>query len=193
MELLTERLRLRSFREEDAAALHALEAAPEVMRYRVSVASASVEQARGRIRATLAVEGTAARRRYTLAMATRADDRLIGRCLIHITDVENREGELAWAVERGHWGQGYAPEAAGRLLTFGFDVLGLHRIIAQCHPDNRASERVMQKLGMRREGLLRQRLWVRRTWWDVLLYAILEHEWPPPAPVPVGRGGMPRG
>lgn len=57
--------------------------------------------------------------------------------------------EVGWFVDRTCWGMGLATEGARRSLIFGFEDLGLDRIIARCDPQNRASERVMQKLGMR--------------------------------------------
>ena len=69
-------------------------------------------------------------------------------------------------------------EAAHALLGYGFATLGLHRVIATCQPENVASWRVMEKLGMRREAHVRQ--CIPRddgTWWDEYVYAILKAEW----------------
>jgi len=71
----------------------------------------------------------------------------------------------------------YATEAARALLTFGFGQLRLHRIFATCDPANTASARVLEKIGMQREGLLREHEWVKGRWRDSFLYAILDHEW----------------
>ncbi|HEU4785039.1 MAG TPA: GNAT family protein, partial [Ktedonobacterales bacterium] len=59
----------------------------------------------------------------------------------------------------------------------GFTNLRLHRVFAECHPDNVASARVMQRLGMTYEGRLREIEWAGGGWWDMLHYAILDHEW----------------
>jgi [ribosomal protein S5]-alanine N-acetyltransferase len=64
------------------------------------------------------------------------------------------------------------------LLQYGFETLHLHRIIATCQPENVASCRVVEKLGMRREAHFRK--CVRRPdngWWDEYFYALLEGEW----------------
>jgi len=76
------------------------------------------------------------------------------------------------------WGKGYASEAARRVLAFAFEELDAHRVIAFCDAENRASERVMQKLGMRREAHMLQTRLLRGEWRDELLYAILDSEWP---------------
>ena len=63
------------------------------------------------------------------------------------------------------------------LVDFGFRTLGLHRISAVHHPDNVASGRVLQKIGMRFEGRHRDHMYARGTWRDSMAYAILEDEW----------------
>ncbi len=88
-----------------------------------------------------------------------------------------REGDIGYVLDQRFWGQGYGMEAAGRLLRFGFGELGLHRIFAICDPRNVGSIRVLEKIGMQREGRLREHMLVRGEWCDSLVYAILEGEW----------------
>lgn len=63
--------------------------------------------------------------------------------------------ELGYSVNQRFWGKGYAPEAAARLIRWAFQEKGAHRVQATCWVKNRRSQRVMKKLGLRREGLLR--------------------------------------
>jgi ribosomal-protein-alanine N-acetyltransferase len=79
-------------------------------------------------------------------------------------------------LTRRYWGQGYATETGKALLTFGFDGLGLHRIFATCDPANVPSAHVLEKIGMQREGRIREHKWAKRRWRDSLLYAILDYE-----------------
>lgn len=58
--------------------------------------------------------------------------------------------EVGWRLAAEHWGHGYAPEAARAAVTYGFEVLGLDEIVSFTVPQNRASWRVMERLGMRR-------------------------------------------
>ena len=74
-------------------------------------------------------------------------------------------------------GQGYATEAARAVLGLAFGKLGLHRMVATCDPRNRASYRVMEKLGMRREAHHLKDVQIRGEWCDEYFYAILEEEW----------------
>ena len=84
---------------------------------------------------------------------------------------------MGYWIARSFWGRGYATEAASAFLAFGFRELGLHRIWAWCIAENLASARVLEKIGMRQEGHLRQNEWMKGRWWDTLLYAILETEY----------------
>jgi len=62
-------------------------------------------------------------------------------------------------------------------LSFGFSEMQLHRIAAWCIAENTGSARVLEKLGMRQEGRLREHDYFKGRWWDVLLYGILHNEW----------------
>lgn len=63
------------------------------------------------------------------------------------------------------------------LLKFGFEEKGLHRIEARCDPENIGSQKILEKVGMKKEGKLRQNLRMGNGWRDSLLYGILEGEW----------------
>ncbi|MHB8423509.1 MAG: GNAT family N-acetyltransferase [Leptospirales bacterium] len=102
---------------------------------------------------------------------------LIGGSKLHITDRENREGEIGYYLERGSWKKGFATEIANALLQFGFDRLNLHRIMAMCFLENLASAHILEKVGMKKEGVLRQHRLNNGRWIDSSLYSILDQEW----------------
>jgi len=78
-------------------------------------------------------------------------------------------------------GAAYATEAAGAVLGYAFETLGLHRVIATCDPANTASVRVMEKLGTRREAHFRKcELLPDGTWADEYFYALLDEDWSAP-------------
>jgi RimJ/RimL family protein N-acetyltransferase len=85
--------------------------------------------------------------------------------------------ELGYWVGVDHWNTGYCSEAARALVDWGFRECGLHRIFAHHMTKNPASGRVREKLGMRREGLLRGHIKKGDEHRDVVLYAILREEW----------------
>ena len=63
------------------------------------------------------------------------------------------------------------------MLDFGFGLLGLHRISAACAPDNIASQRVVEHLGMQHEGRIRDHVFTNGAWRDSVTFSLLEHEW----------------
>lgn len=65
---------------------------------------------------------------------------------------EHAKAEIAFVLSPDYWGNGYMPEALHSILDYGFKVMGLHRIEAKCEIDNFASEKAMQKIGMKLEG-----------------------------------------
>ncbi len=120
---------------------------------------------------------------YDLAIVSKEKGPLsfpIGGCKIHVTDRENREGEIGYYLEQASWNQGFATETARALLSFGFSRLGLHRMVALCFVENRGSAHVLEKIGMSREGILRKHRLKEGRWVDSFLYSALVPEWQTP-------------
>ncbi|HDR3652438.1 TPA: GNAT family N-acetyltransferase [Bacillus anthracis] len=84
--------------------------------------------------------------------------------------------EIGWIFNPKYYNKGYASEAAQATLKYGFKEMKLHRIIATCQPENTASYRLMDKIGMRREGYFRKCIPHENEWWGEYYYAILEEE-----------------
>ncbi|MGG6311724.1 GNAT family N-acetyltransferase [Paenibacillus macerans] len=88
------------------------------------------------------------------AVESMEERRWIGLCSLQYWSAEGKTARLGYLLAPAHWNRGYATEAARCLLDFGFGTLGLDRIEARCRTDNPASERVLQKCGLRFEGPL---------------------------------------
>jgi RimJ/RimL family protein N-acetyltransferase len=121
-----------------------------------------------------------------LAMILRDAGTLVGDVNLHWSSGEHRQGEIGFVLHPDHHGKGFAGEAAAAMLRLGFEGLGLHRIVGRCDARNRASAKVMERLGMRREAYFRQNEIVKGEWTDELVYAMLADEWP------AARGSIPR-
>jgi len=88
------------------------------------------------------------------------------------------QAELGWVLDPSYGGQGYATEAVAELIRICFEELGLRRVTASCFADNKASWRLMERLGMRREThTLRESLHRSGAWLDGMGYALLADEW----------------
>ena len=177
--LKTERLILREFEESDWEAVHFYGSDLEVVRY-MPWRPNSVENTRKLIQRAIAHQRDDPRREYELAVTLRAGGGLIGGCGITMTSSQHRGAYIGYCFDKRVWGKGYATEAARAIVAFGFEHLGLRRIVATCDTENLASARVMEKIGMTREGRMREDMQIRGRRRDSFLYAILKHEWQEP-------------
>jgi ribosomal-protein-alanine N-acetyltransferase len=85
---------------------------------------------------------------------------------------------LGYWIDAQHQNQGLMTEAVVAATSFALARAGLHRVQAAVMPDNRASQRVLEKAGYRQEGLARRYLCIAGSWADHLLYAVTAEEWP---------------
>lgn len=172
----TARLRLREFAASDFDAVHAYGADPETTAHQLWGPN-------DREDTLLFLEGTfharkeIPRTRYELAIVLKETNELIGGCGLYVMTAESREAEIGYTLNRAHWGKGYASETARVLAQHAFDTLKMHRVTATCDARNDKSAHVLEKLGMRREGCLRQHVWTKGRWRDTLVYGVLEDEW----------------
>ena len=111
-----------------------------------------------------------------LAIVLRETARLCGAIAITI-DSNYNNAELGYWIGVPYWGQGYGTEAASKAIAYGFESLNLHRIYASHLTRNPASGRVLQKIGMTREGCLRQHIKHWGVYEDYAIYGILATEW----------------
>lgn len=145
-EIETERLRLRGFRPDDLDALCQIFGDPEVMKY-ISGGKPRTREAteEGLLRS---IEGWRKRGFGLWAVEEKATGRVVGYCgLIPLDDTP--EIEVAYGLAKSAWGRAFAVEAARAALKFGFGELNLERIVAVVNPGNVASQRVLEKLGMK--------------------------------------------
>jgi RimJ/RimL family protein N-acetyltransferase len=176
MILTTKRLVLREFVESDWPAVLAYQSDPLYMRY-YPLTHRTEEDAREFVQMFLDQQQEQPRTKFQLAAIHQADQKLIGNCGIRMKAPDAHEADIGYEFAPAYWGQGYATEAARAIVAFGFTALGLHRIWSWCIADNVGSARVLEKVGMRLEGRLRENEWMKGRWWDTLLYGILEDEW----------------
>ncbi len=102
--------------------------------------------------------------------------RVIGQVYLNL-DSQNERAELGYSLSRKHWGKGLATEAARVVMNWGFWTHSLNKVCATCDPRNERSRRVLEKLGMAKETLLRRHLKWQGEFRHVLHYGILRSEW----------------
>ena len=175
--LETERLLLREFRAEDEAAIHAYASDPEVARLMIWGPN-TLEATRAFLAGALKEQEQWPRPFVSLLIERKIDRCVIGSIGLRIKDEKNRAADIGYVLARAYWRQGCMSEAARAILDVAFGKLQLHRVWATCDVRNRASYRVMEKLGMRREAHFVKNKFEKGEWRDTYLYAILAEEWP---------------
>ena len=114
---------------------------------------------------------------YQLAIERQVQPGIIGDCVFQILAHDHRQARIGFTLAQPFQKKGYATEAVKCLLTYLFDELHLHRVSAVCDAENIASARLLERLGMRREGQLIENIWFKGSWGSEYLYAILDREW----------------
>jgi len=170
----TERLILRDVRESDFDDIHAYATDPETVRYMLWGPN-TLETTREVIDRWLARQTEWPRQQIDLVVELQATGRVIGVVSIH--DATTDQASIGYCYHSAYWRRGYGTEAARAMAALAFGALALRRLSANCDARNRGSYRVMEKLGMRREGHFRQDVKVRDGWRDSYHYAILAEEW----------------
>jgi ribosomal-protein-alanine N-acetyltransferase len=173
MNITTKRLLIRDFVLEDWTAVHSYASDLEVAKYMIWGPNGE-EDTREFINSTIVMQQQEPRVDFECAVILKETDQLIGGCGLR---KEGMIGEIGYCFNPLYWRKGYASEAAIALIDYGFNELGLHRIFATCRPENVGSAKVMEKVGMQREGHLREHMWHKGKWHDSYLHSILKHEW----------------
>ncbi len=179
----TPRLLLRRIREDDGQSILRYMSDPKVTVW-LPEGTLNAEQAR-----EFAVTNSGAQAK-AVGVVHKTSQMFVGHMIFHPW-FGARTHEIGWVFAREHQGLGYATEAATALLAYAFEALECHRVIATCQPENKASWRVMEKLGMRREAHFRKGHQLRPggEWWDEYFYALLSEEYASTRPTDEGRGG----
>ncbi len=176
--LETERLRLLPPRRGDLEALDdaILETLPELVQW---LPWATLRHDRSETRRYIRGARLARSRRLAeeYSVVEREAGRLVGVVSIHRIDWARRSAGLGYWIRKSAWGRGYATEATRAAVEDAFRRLGLHRLEAHVATENRASQRVPEKLGFQREGIAREAEYLSGRFVDHIQYSLLRWEW----------------
>lgn len=177
----TPRLKLRTYRREDANDIFAYASDPKVARFVPWQHHQSLEDAYSFLK--YVEQSTSYDRKrlfYIFAMEDKATGRVIGS--IDFKKIHDRMGQVDYAMGVSHWGKGFMSEAGIAVRDWAFrNLLELERLQAYCAVANRGSSRVMEKMGMKFEGLREKAFLLKNEPVDVDNYAILRREWRDPS------------
>lgn len=171
------RLQLRGFHCDDLEAFFAVHGDARVNRYWSFPAWTEVSQGRDYLDTAITARDATRMLCWAVAEGHDEDAPLIGAATLASINREQGRAEIGYALRASHWGRGHAREAVGLVLDHAFDVLALRRIEADIDPRNLASCRLVERMGFRREGLLRERWHVAGETCDSAMYGLLASEW----------------
>ena len=174
--LKSQRVNLREMEEKDWVDVHKYASQEKVCQYQPWGPN-SEQESEDFVKQVILDAKKESRSRYVFAIILKENGEMIGAGEINVRDDTNKVGEIAYIINPEYWGIGYATEIAKVLIQFGFNQLKFHRIFATCDPRNIGSSRVLEKVGMTKEGIIRENLLLKDGWRNSLLYSILEQEW----------------
>lgn len=175
--LETERLRLRRFKESDANVFFKYRTDPKVALYQGEgwenyKPGQAVLFVKEQMNFEPGIPGTW----FQIAIELKDTGDLIGDCAIHTLEDRN-QAEIGYTLAMEYQNRGFAVEAVRCLLGYLFDVLNMHRVTAVTDVRNTGSIKLLEKIGMRREGHFLKNCWYRGEYTDEYLYAMLKEEW----------------
>lgn len=174
-DLATERLLLRPFTLADASRVQRLAGDRAIAQYTLNIPH-PYEHGMAEEWISSHPEAFLAGRSATFAITLASERLLIGAISLAFSERHQR-AEMGYWVGVPYWGRGYCTEAARAVLRYGFVDRDLHKIVASHLSQNPASGRVMQKIGMRQEGYLREQVYQWGEFADLVLCGILRTEW----------------
>lgn len=173
--LTTPRLALRDYVGTDAPTVAAYVVTPDYWRHQ-AVDLPSADQITALVNWGAAEAKVTPRLNYFLAATRKDTGEIIGEAVLRVIHPAARQAEIGFGVAKKYWRQGFATEIGRTLVMAAFEALNMHRVTAQCAPENLGSLRVLAKLGMTREGVMRDIAFVRGRWWSSVVMSVLETE-----------------
>ena len=174
--LKSKRLNIRELELKDINNVHQLHSLPETDEFNTLGIPETIQVTEKILSGWLNEQNQQPRNSYVFAIDLKDDKKFIGLIAINLGKEKYKTAEVWFKVHKDFWRKGYTTEALMKLLEFGFDQLQLHRIEAGCAIDNIASSKVLERVGMTREGMKRKKLPIRGEWMDNYFYAILDED-----------------
>ena len=175
------RLTVRRFASGDAAALASYRNDAEVSRYHDWECPYPLSEARDFVASLHHLAPGTPGTWFQFAVDLASSGTLIGDVALRTSSTDGRLAELGFTFARDHQGQGYATEAVGAVVQYGFQKLEMHRLCSRTDARNLRARRLLERLGFRREGELCECIWFKGAWATDLVYAHLASDWRPSA------------
>lgn len=161
----------------DLQAIHHLHLLPETDQYNTLGIPANESVTQGWMNDWSEQQKQEPRMHYVFVVEIKDTTDFVGLIALNLGKPKYKNGEVWYKLLPSFWNRGFATEALTEVLRLGFEDLNLHRIEAGCATENIGSIRVLEKVGMHKEGHRRKCLPIRGDWVDNYEFAILEEDW----------------
>ncbi|MEO8710601.1 MAG: GNAT family protein [Parafilimonas sp.] len=176
MELHTIRLNITELSFADLENIHQLHSLPEIDEFNTLGIPDNIQATESLLKEWIQQQNIVPRASYTFCITLTETNQFIGLIALNLGKLNFKIAEVWYKIHPDYWKQGYASEALKSIIKFGFDNLQLHRIEAGCAVENAASIKVLEKVGMKKEGRKRKILPIKGNWLDNYFYSILDTE-----------------
>lgn len=173
--LETRRLILRKMTLEDALDMYEYASDPEVTKYVTWDYHRSIDDSIRFLKST--IQKYVNKEVSEWGIIYKESDKFIGTCGYLWWNPSLSHAEIGYALSRKYWNKGLMAEAVKEVIRYGFEKMILNRIEARCRVENIASQRVMEKVGMKFEGIMREVLFAKGFYYDLKVYSILKREY----------------
>lgn len=172
--LETERLILREITHEDTGDILACFSNKEVLRFYGLEALKNLEEA-GELVNTFS-NNYNGNRGIRWGIELKGTTGIIGTIGFNAWSPKHKRAEIGYEIQPAQWRKGYALEAVHKVITYGFDIMGLTRIGAVVFIENTASSKLLEKVGFKNEGVLRNYMYQDGKSYDTYVYSILKND-----------------
>lgn len=170
--LTTERLTLRKILKSDLYDVHDYAKDPMVTKYLLWNPHPNLDTTRQYLKTVTSYYKSG--KFYDWGIVSREDGRMIGTCGFSNIDFDNNSAEIGYVLNSRYWGRGIATEAVRRVIDFGFNSLGFHRLEARYMLENEKSRRILEKCGMTPDGVLRDAVKKNGEYISIEVYSIIK-------------------
>ncbi len=173
--LQTEKLLLRKLTAEDSEDIYEYASIPEVARFLIWEHHKSINDSMWFI--NFAEQQYSDKNSIIWGIELKDEKKLIGTIDLRGFNSPHRCGDVGYVISPKYWGKGIVTEAFKAIINFGLGVMNLNRIEAHCEEENFGSWRVMEKSGLKLEGVLREKVFIKEKFRTMKMYSILKRDW----------------